>query len=275
MSQEQVKIPVREGVILYLRPETARPILYYRIKVAGIEGYERRSTGTTNIDDAKRIAEDRYSELIYLRKNGRRAASRKFEFVAGEWLKHAQNKKKEYQVNYGLMPFFRDFEIGEIKPLHIHEWKEWRGKQAQAQQERILTNPRRRRPEAIIKPRRSDFGIHAQIHNYKVLNQIMQFAYTREYITKNELPEVSQLFKGIKNKRRPAFTEDQIKRILEELPNWAESGRSTTRRFQRERLRHIVMFLIYSGIRPGTEYQNMKWGQVLMNRPGIAGGCLV
>ena len=74
------RVELRDGaVMLYQKPAAKRPIWYYRIHVRGmhnIDGakikYDERSTGETDLDEAKRIGRRRLQKMLqslFLHKN--------------------------------------------------------------------------------------------------------------------------------------------------------------------------------------------------------------
>ena len=76
------RIELRDGaVILYQKPGAKRGFWYYRIHVRGMHDitgakvkYDERSTGETDLDEAKRVAFERYDDLkVRVRRNARGA----------------------------------------------------------------------------------------------------------------------------------------------------------------------------------------------------------
>jgi hypothetical protein len=58
---------------------------------------------------------------------------------------------------------------------------------------------------------------------------------------------------------RPSFDRHEIDHLLAFLPAWAEQGRLTIERDIRPLLRDYVEFLLFTGVRRGTEARRLEW----------------
>ncbi len=68
--------------------------------------------------------------------------------------------------------------------------------------------------------------------------------------------------KGRDSERRPDFTLDEYRSLIRSLPGWIESGREGKSREMRLLMRDYVLILANTGIREGTEADNLLWQHV-------------
>ncbi len=121
MPHENVVSTLKDGnVVLYIRDDTKKPTIHYRLRLPGIVGYERRTTGHTNLREAERIATDRYDQLRYEKIKGRGVLPKSFRQVAAlyaDWLdegeKDGRIKEKKARtdkqfLNHTLILYFGD-----------------------------------------------------------------------------------------------------------------------------------------------------------------------
>ena len=68
--------------------------------------------------------------------------------------------------------------------------------------------------------------------------------------------------RGQKSNPRPAFTRREIDHLQTFMATWADGGRLTVEREMRPFLRDYVEFLLYTGMRHGTEAIGLRWCDV-------------
>ena len=64
---------------------------------------------------------------------------------------------------------------------------------------------------------------------------------------------------ALQGQTRPAFSKEEIDQLLAYMPSWELVGRSSRTREMRQLCRCYVEFLLYTGARPGTELNPMRW----------------
>jgi integrase len=99
------------------------------------------------------------------------------------------------------------------------------------------------------------------ITNYNAsLNRIFDIAISKEWMSKSQVPPLSN--KGVKGERRPAFSVHEWIVMMRALRTWQSMGHTTVTRNMRELLRDYVLILTNTGMRYGTESQNIKWKHI-------------
>ena len=70
--------------------------------------------------------------------------------------------------------------------------------------------------------------------------------------------------KGGDSTRRPDFSADEYRTLIRELPSWIDKGREGKSRDMRHLLRDYVLILANTGIRHGTEADNLRWKHITL-----------
>jgi integrase len=68
--------------------------------------------------------------------------------------------------------------------------------------------------------------------------------------------------KGEKGTTRPAFSEDEVAKLLAFMEEWQHKGRLAVEREIRPLLRDYVELLLLTGMRHGTEAMNIRWNHI-------------
>lgn len=96
-------------------------------------------------------------------------------------------------------------------------------------------------------------------HN-SALQRVLDEAVIQKYITASELPKLKNT--GVKGERRAAFTKQEFKAILEETKKKISESRKKITHHIRNQLYRYIQIAAYTGIRPGTELEQLTWGDV-------------
>jgi integrase len=74
------------------------------------------------------------------------------------------------------------------------------------------------------------------------------------------IPKLST--RGQKSTPRPAFTKDEVAKLLAFMKAWSKEGRLAAEREIRPLLRDYVEILLYTGMRHGTEGLGIRWNHI-------------
>jgi integrase len=96
-------------------------------------------------------------------------------------------------------------------------------------------------------------------HN-SALNRIFNEALMRSYIAKVQVPILEN--KGRDAERRPDFGVEEYRKMYRALRTWIHEGRAGKSRDMRELLRDYILVLANTGMRHGTEAQNLRWKNI-------------
>lgn len=70
--------------------------------------------------------------------------------------------------------------------------------------------------------------------------------------------------KGRGSTRRPDFSADEYHKLIRVLPSWIDKGHEGKSRAMRHLLRDYVLILANTGIRHGTEADNLRWKHITL-----------
>ena len=102
---------------------------------------------------------------------------------------------------------------------------------------------------------------HSTLNNHNAaLRRVFNVALERGWIQPYQVPHLVN--KGQQSKRRPAFTIDEYRKLYRFMRNWPENARTHKSRLIRELLRDYVLIIVNTGMRPGTESNNLKWENI-------------
>lgn len=244
----------KNAIRLVRRPDSERWQAHYR--VAGISGWIRKATGESDVEKAAEIAEDFWADARVLAKKGFPVVSKKFKAVAEVVLRDLQAKvavdktkrgsNNDYisALNIYLIPFFGSYNIDCITQKVFGDFCEWR---------RILVG--------------RELSHSAQLNHNAALNLVLDYGVERGYLTTMQRPVLKNT--GEVSGRRPAFTGDEILKILAHLPEWATKGRKGVSTELREMLAVYIGFAAATGMRPGTEMNGLEWRHIEVREIGI------
>lgn len=144
-------------------------------------------------------------------------------------------KDYKFVLNKYLIPFFGKYFLNQITPELVKDFESWRLSQMG------------RDPQASTK------RTHATSYNRVI-------AIAREHNLIADTYRVPLLDPhGAPGQTRPAFSKEEIDQLLAYMTGWEQVGRSSRTRDMRQLCRPYVEFLLYTGARPGTELNPMRW----------------
>lgn len=230
-------------ITLFKRPDSNKWQCRFKLPTGN---WHQASTNKTDIEDAKsqavmiyETAQINISESISL-------STRTFAQLANEVINEMERTKtrkkwkktyKDYQIvlRKYLIPFFGRMTITAITDKHISDFEEWR-----------LT-------QMPNEPKSSTLRNHAS-----AFNRVIKHARQRGFIHDNKaVPILSAV--GEKGSPRPAFNKEEIDQLLAFMPEWEKGGFMPIFSDFRKLCRCYVEFLLYTGIRQGTESLPLRW----------------
>ena len=204
------------------------------------------STGHADIEVAKQSAVAIYERSMAKISQDLSLKSKSFKQLATEdllfmdiALKEGSGKAifKDYKfvLKKYLIPFFGGYKLNQITPELVKDFESWRLSQMG------------RDPQASTK------RTHATTYN-----RIIALAREQNLIADTyRVPLLDP--HGPPGQTRPAFSKEEIDQLLAYMPSWELVGRSSRTREMRQLCRCYVEFLLYTGARPGTELNPMRW----------------
>lgn len=238
----------RDGdVVLYKRGRSS--LWQARLRLPSGK-WKRISTKKSVVEDAAKVACERYDEIRFLSSKNMPIESKRFTEVAKLAIKEMRS---ELDANYGkksflfyigtiekyLIPFFGQMNIDNIDFKKMKEFNAWRaGKIGREPKSSTLNN-----------------------HN-AALRRVFNAALSRGWIKEYQLPELRN--RGLKGERRPHFTQEEYIELYKFMRKWVKNsdGKKEITKQIREFLRDYVLILANTGMRPGTETANLRWKNI-------------
>ena len=151
-----------------------------------------------------------------------------------------QGSFKDYYLflNKYHIPFFDRTHINNIDRAKLMEFDAWRIKLC-----------RRNPTQSTLKS-----------HN-AALQRVFDEAVIRKWMVPSQVPSLS-VSSGAPGARRDYFTAEEVTKITNEFDSWIAESRTQNVREVRELLYFYFQFAVYTGLRPGTEMDNLKWNDI-------------
>lgn len=245
-----------ENVLIIHRRNNSK---YWQCRFQVDKEWQRKSTGESDLEAAKKKAQEFLYDTQALKRLNLPVVTRKFRDIAKLATKRLEDeaandrglrKHKDYLtvIDKYLVPFFGNYNVTSIDYQMLTEFDLWRIEQMGK------------------KPSRSTL----QTHN-AALNRIFDEAIIRKFLTEAVRP-VLTLEKGTKSTRRPAFEEKEIQALLAGFDAWGAKKKHKKGRELALLLKDYVNVLLDTGARPGVELMNLKWNQIELTRETIDKG---
>ncbi|WP_445809676.1 site-specific integrase [Yoonia sp.] len=208
----------------------------------------RISTGKQDLEEAKTAARDEYLEYRFRSKHDLPVVTKRFEDVAKLAITDMQRQLdagagrkvfKDYitALHRYFIPFFGKTFITSIDHDRIQAFNAWR--------------------VTVIghEPKASTLNTHNS-----AMNRVYAEAVSRGFVMQAKVPILANNGEGAQ--RRPDFSLADYRTMIRKLPYWIEQGKGGKSRDMRELLRDYVLIVANTGMRPGTEDQNLRWKHV-------------
>jgi|GEM_PF-1083996 len=272
------RIELRDGaVMLYQKPGAKRGFWYYRIHVRGMHDiggakvkYDERSTGETDLDEAKRVALERYDDLKVRVRRKEPVKSLTFADLHELWWAQKKQKLNLNHITRGRQ--------GKVDRIDWHEkqsrryWLPYFGKHKLEEMSHALIEGhwswRMAYWRNASEQERADFPNHALTPSKKTLEMEQSclseiFAWGNSMKLFSFQPVIRNPYSrlGLPAARRPSFDPDQFAALSEYLAKWSNGegkndnsagARLNSRHlYHRNMLRLYVLFIAATGMRPG------------------------
>lgn len=235
-----------QQIRLFYRPDSQHWQCRFRLDNGS---WHQATTGTAVFTEAESRAIAIYETVRLRVSNDLAIRSKSFQRVAAEEveaLRHARSGRLAKQttgdyifvIERYLIPFFGRYHFAELKQDLVDDFANWR------------TSEMGREPK-----------YHTQRHHASAFNRVLQRAKTEGLITFGMAVPVMRVA-GDRGEARPSFSQQEIEHLLVFMPEWtARAKLGRTQRFYQMKMLcwHYVEFLLYTGIRSGTESKSIRW----------------
>ncbi|MBT5299225.1 MAG: tyrosine-type recombinase/integrase [Rhodospirillaceae bacterium] len=249
-TKKQTTHSLRNGdVVVALRPNTNK----WQMRVKKPDGvWEYKSSKTSDLDEAKQRAMDRYDELKFRQKNDMPLDDgRKFLEAANAYKRLLQEladvgASKPIHETYlrivgkWLIPFFGKKDLHDIDEGVMSQYDSYVRNQMGSEPAKSTINS----------------------HNV-VIRAIFDVAVKKKWLTRSQVPITTVKGKGKKAIRRPHFESAEWNKLTSLMHGkWRTKSKLYLSRYKREVLRIYVLVLGNTGMRPGIESLGLKWKDV-------------
>ena len=271
ISQFTNIIDIGDCARIGLRTDQSKPNWYL---IAVDKNVVRRSLGTTEVQEAKRIALDFYqlylkrglatAKAAYFARGKRLGTGTSFKAVSANWV--AQETKgvayKKDVLRKFLLPFFAELhqvaDIADIDDALIRDYKHWRRgfwENAHTTGQGISGKLAPRQKASYGTPTASTIN-----RELPVLRQILRFACERGFVDPAKLPKVPA--EPTRPKRRPAFREDHFAEFLQVIEDRIATATTENARWRHALLRDWSLFARLTGLRVPHEADKLCWHHI-------------
>jgi integrase len=210
--------------------------------------WRRISTKTKNEDEATQFAFEKLAEWHVLENRGIPiVTARKFKYAAERYKKQLQTSIEagvatKSQATYKgiidnwLIPFFCDFSVKNIDQEKLFDFEIYR-------REKMGREPAK---GTINK------------HNI-VLRAVLEYSSHQKWCKTTDIPKLTIKGKGRPAERRGYFEPKEFNDLMKFMVSWRNSADKYISKYKRDVLRLYVYFLVATGMRPGTELNNIRW----------------
>ena len=210
------------------------------------EQWHSISTGQIELELAKQAAVAIYERSIVKINHELSLKTKTFKRLAIEEIEALSIASKEgkgktiyrdytFVINKYFIPFFGAYQLTQITLQKIQEFESWRDSQMG----------------------RHPMGSTKRTHG-AAYNRIVERARNQALIPK-DLTIPLLCIQGAPGEARPAFSEQEIAQLLAFMPNWELIGHRGRTRSIRHLCRAYVEFLLFTGVRTGTETMPLRW----------------
>jgi integrase len=249
MSKLLEKHQLTPNLIVYKQDNCHNWIARLKINKA----YFSRSTKTRDLQQAMAKAHRLYFEFeVRFETNTFIVDNKKFAFVADKVIQQMQQAvaagtgKMIYEDYAGALrkyhiPFFGNTFVTHIDVDKLTEFDQWR-----------VTQLGRIPAKSTI-----------QNHN-SAMQMVFDYAVKKKWMIPSQVPTLEN--NGATGQRRAAFSVDEYLIIREKVEELQREGRTERTRLIRELLLDYMDFAILTGMRPGSEMDNLVWADIHMER---------
>lgn len=269
------KVEMKDGqIVLYHRTANSkRPIYHMRIHVRGMRDihgkkltYWKSTTNESDLEEAKRVALNKFDELRMLAKDNRPVIEISFSDLYALWWKEKKIKLEatfaakgrtgqtervgwyEKQSRRYWLAYFGNKKIGEINQAYVNGYWTWRI----AYWAMASEAEKKAYPNYALKPSKKTLDMEQS-----ALREIFGWGNANKVITYQPIIQNPYARQGIGAKRRASFDESDWQRLREYMRLWVRGKGINDKRvnskhlYQRKLLQIYLHWLALTGMRTG------------------------
>ena len=271
---------LKDGLIIFRRPDVQHKNWYCRMKIPKVDKYKIVSLKTADVTEATARAFDHDSELRFKVKHQMPVFDKLFGEVAKEFSAFQKERaeageitlKRWYTMDNYISAQLNRY-VGSSQITQIFEDK-WKGYPIWRQKNRISRAARKKKKKSLIRlkplpeaemteediekakgPRVSDGTIRSEM---AVFRSIMIYAAGKGYIRENQVFR-SRL--NLDKPRREAFTPQEYKQLHTFGRSWVKAAKNDYFKWYRAMTYSFMLVMTNTGMRP-PEAKNLRWRDI-------------
>lgn len=233
-------------VVLYQLEGRPKKLWLCRIKVPNGSGYIYRGTGTSDLYQARKFADDLLDEIRIKTKLGQSITVLNFEKMVQDFEESSKAKGEQTKRDLAIIaflrayavPYFRKNKVTDLSTQEIAKFFDWR-----------RANSRKGKP-----PRETTI-----LHETSQLSTFLNWCHRRGLIDRQIVLEKPKH----DGERRPHFDGKDWSKLIRFLREWVKQGRGISKTTLRDRvmLTNYVLILANTGLRVG-EARGLRWRDI-------------
>lgn len=245
-----------ESLYVYLRPNSS--IYQYFLSIDG-EGVERKSTGKRDLEDAKKVAWERYLEVQVRQKQGLKARRVKtlFDFI-DDFLEEERNRIADHNIRGNITK-----ETFRVKSHHLNLLKKFYGTRKIKLED--LDYPKLHNYPLWRQKTKDDLlGISPPRTTHTILSELSTirgyFAYLERLGFIGRLPTFHKLTsESSRENRRDYLNVQQYYKTINAVELWANSRSCTPSQSHNRRMLHIAILVMTNSYLRIGELRGLQW----------------
>ncbi|RLV57758.1 site-specific integrase [Parashewanella curva] len=250
MAKQLERHTISDDLYIFQQDNSSR--WYARLQVGG--KWRCKATKEKDKDKAIIKATRLLVEYQIRSESGSLITSKKFAIIAEQAIAKMQKQledglgKKSFvdyiqALNKYHIPFFGQIYITTIDASKLREFDEWR----------------------TIKSKKVPAKSTIQNHN-AAMQMVYKEAVENKWLLPSQVPVLSN--NGTSSQRRAAFSPDEFERVYEAIREMEGESRTSKSRQILELLGDYICFAVCTGMRPGSELDNLTWGDIHIEAKG-------
>ena len=248
MASVVEQVQVSNDISLFRQQNS--PYWQARFKVAG-KWYTRTTKRTEQTQAAFRAAELRsevqtkISQGIPLRTDiFETLAQEVIEQLEAEYAETSRRCFKDYiqAIRNYLIPFFGKTKLAEIDKGAVESFNDWRKNKWDENYNKLPS-------KSVL------------LNHNAALNRIFDLAVDKGQMSPMKRPKLTAKH-GLATGTRKSFSVEEVNQVLDECKRWIPLGKKQISKDTRQLLELYVHFILATGIRVGTEIDNLRWKDI-------------
>jgi len=253
-----------DGCVAIYKRDDGSELWQYRLRVPGVANrYLRRSSKTSNFNEAKKLALKEWNKLCFRQEEGLAVFTKTFGDVAQLVQDEQEDRVKRGIITAGhwsyrqtvikryLIPYFGKMQINAVSQSKVDDYWKWRI-------DYWATGDGKAEKSVGVKSKSPSYSTLQ--HDVQLIRKIFHHADQRGWCDRKDIPQVNHPLNADR-KRRAVFSDKEWEQLLTYMRKWAEQPQTEWQKLTRHRLRYRAMVMFHTGMRT-VESSHLTWADV-------------